>query len=145
MLRKTILYTPTVTSEKYVILGEPKVICILSNNIHYEEEQKMKIFLDDERKPPAGWKLVNLPEEAIELLKTGKVTDISLDHDLGEISSTKHSKPVTGYDVLIWIEKEVYINKFIPPRIQIHTANPAAAIKMKAAVKNIYKQAEKNT
>lgn len=104
----------------------------------------MKVYLDDERKPPAGWKLVGLPNEAIELLKTGKVTHISLDHDLGEISSTAYSNPVTGYDVLIWIEREVYINKFVPPRIIVHTANPAAAIKMKAAVKNIYKQAAKN-
>ena len=30
----------------------------------------MKIFLDDERKPPEGWYLVSTPQEAIEWLQT---------------------------------------------------------------------------
>ena len=33
---------------------------------------------------PDGWHRVYWPDEAIELLKTGKVTEISLDHDLGD-------------------------------------------------------------
>ena len=44
----------------------------------------MKVFLDDERIPPGDWVLVRWPEEAIDLLKTGKVSEISLDHDLGD-------------------------------------------------------------
>lgn len=43
----------------------------------------MKIFLDDCRPMPAGFDVyVKTAGEAIELLKTGKVTVISLDHDL---------------------------------------------------------------
>ena len=43
----------------------------------------MKVYLDDLRTPPDGWVLVQWPEEAIELLETGEVTELSLDHDLG--------------------------------------------------------------
>ena len=44
----------------------------------------MKVYLDDGRKTPDGWYRVYWPDEAIELLKTGKVTEISFDHDLGD-------------------------------------------------------------
>ncbi len=44
----------------------------------------MKVYLDDERPVPNGWMLVPWPEEAIGLLITGQVTEISLDHDLGD-------------------------------------------------------------
>ncbi|WP_349291695.1 cyclic-phosphate processing receiver domain-containing protein, partial [Achromobacter sp. Marseille-Q0513] len=43
----------------------------------------MKVFLDDERLMPEGWHRVYWPEEAIGLLETGTVEEISLDHDLG--------------------------------------------------------------
>ncbi len=42
----------------------------------------MKVYLDDERPTPSGWISVRWPDEAIALLETGMVTDISLDHDL---------------------------------------------------------------
>jgi hypothetical protein len=44
----------------------------------------MKVFLDDLRTAPRGWVLVSWPDEAIQLLKTGSVTHLSLDHDLGD-------------------------------------------------------------
>src|SRR5438874_440751 len=62
----------------------------------------MKVFLDDIRPAPIGWNLVRGIKKAIDLLKTGEVTEISLDHDLGvEIEVG------TGYDVLLWIEDQV--------------------------------------
>ena len=66
----------------------------------------MKVYLDDERKPPAGWTLVRWPDEAIKLLKTGRVTDISLDHDLGDDARG------TGNDVILWIEEQVFTKGF---------------------------------
>ncbi|MFA6904438.1 MAG: cyclic-phosphate processing receiver domain-containing protein [Gallionellaceae bacterium] len=72
----------------------------------------MKVFLDDERNTPDGWIRVRWPNEAISLLETGKVTHISLDHDLG------NDFRGTGYDVLLWIEKEIVLNKFVPPECQ---------------------------
>ncbi|VAW81561.1 hypothetical protein MNBD_GAMMA12-2513, partial [hydrothermal vent metagenome] len=56
----------------------------------------MKVYLDDERPTPEGWVRVYWPDEAIELLKTGKVKEISLDHDLGD------DERGTGYDVVLW-------------------------------------------
>ncbi|VAW59756.1 hypothetical protein MNBD_GAMMA11-1165 [hydrothermal vent metagenome] len=39
----------------------------------------MKVFLDDLRTPSDGWVHVYWPDEAIGLLKTGQITEISLD------------------------------------------------------------------
>lgn len=91
----------------------------------------MKVFLDDERPAPPGWIRVRWPDEAIALLKTGSVEEISLDHDLGDDSRG------TGYDVIVWIEEAVALTKFSPPRITIHSANPSAADRMKAGVTSI--------
>ena len=91
----------------------------------------MKIYLDDERPTPEGWVRVYWPDEAIEYLKTGQVTEISLDHDLGD------DERGTGYDVLLWLEREVIANYMAPPIIHIHTANPPARKKMELAVGTI--------
>ncbi len=91
----------------------------------------MKLFLDDIREAPKGWIKVRWPDEAIGLLKTGKVTEISLDHDLG------NDKKGTGYDVILWIEKSVVLNNFKPPIILIHSSNISAKIKMLAAIEKI--------
>ena len=93
----------------------------------------MKVYLDDERTPPKGWKLVRWPEEAIELLKTGKVKKISLDHDLGD---DEHG---TGYDVVLWIEESVATQGFVPPEISVHSANPSAREKMERGIRSIWK------
>ncbi len=91
----------------------------------------IKVYLDDMRTPPEGWVLVKNAREAIELLMTHDVEEISLDHDLGEEENG------SGYDVINWLEKAVYENNFIPPVIHIHTANPVARERMEAAVRNI--------
>jgi hypothetical protein len=44
----------------------------------------MKVFLDDERVAPERWTRVYWPKEAIRLLESGTVEEISLDHDLGD-------------------------------------------------------------
>lgn len=97
----------------------------------------MQLFLDDERTPPDGWTLVRWPEEAIDLLKTGGVDKISLDHDLGD---DEHG---TGYDVILWIEEAVATRGFKPPEIIVHSANPSARIKMEAGIKSILRLAQK--
>ncbi len=95
----------------------------------------MKVYLDDERLSPIGWSRVFWPNDSIELLKSKKVTHLSLDHDLGD---DDHG---TGYDVLLWLEEQVIDNNFTPiPIITIHTDNPSARIKMKLAVDSINKR-----
>jgi hypothetical protein len=96
-------------------------------------KSKMKVFLDDVRAAPAEWILVKWPNEAIRLLKSGKVSEISLDHDLGD------DERGTGYDVLLWIEEQVITKGFKPPIMSIHTANISARQKMEAAVERIIK------
>lgn len=93
----------------------------------------MKVYLDDERKAPAGWIQVRWPQDAIALLKQGKVEEISLDHDLGDDARG------TGYDVLLWLEEQVATKRFKPPEIHVHTANSSARRKMEMAVAAIYR------
>ncbi|WP_322053364.1 cyclic-phosphate processing receiver domain-containing protein [Paraburkholderia bannensis] len=97
----------------------------------------MKVFLDDERIPPVGWVRVCWPSEAIRLLESGDVTEISLDHDLGD---DEHG---TGYDVILWIEEAVALRGFVPPNISVHSANASAAEKMRAGIEAIKKMANR--
>ncbi|MBF8999296.1 cyclic-phosphate processing receiver domain-containing protein [Vibrio nitrifigilis] len=91
----------------------------------------MKVYLDDERSTPKGWHRVYWPEEAIALLQQGKVTEVSLDHDLGDDA---HG---TGYDVVLWIEEAVATQGFQPPVIRVHSANSSARQKMESGISNI--------
>jgi hypothetical protein len=95
----------------------------------------MRVFLDDERVAPNGWRHVRWPEEAIELLRTGEVTELSLDHDLGD------DERGTGYDVILWIEEAVITRGFSPPRIVVHSANPSAREKMELGIASIARHA----
>ena len=94
----------------------------------------MKVFLDDERETPEGWVRVYWPDEAIALLKTGKVEEISLDHDLGD------DERGTGYDVVLWVEEAVVTQGFVPPRIKVHSANSSARQKMEMGIAAIAKR-----
>lgn len=95
----------------------------------------MKVFLDDERSTPEGWIRTYWPEEVIALLKTGKVTELSLDHDLGD---DDHG---TGYTVLLWLEEQVVAHGMTPPLLRVHSANASARLKMAAAIASIQKHA----
>ncbi len=98
----------------------------------------MKVYLDDIREPPEGWRLVRWPEEAIELLATGQVTDLSLDHDLGD------DERGTGYDVIVWLEEGVATLDFRPPPTTVHSANSSGRQKMEAGIRQIMKLAERS-
>ena len=91
----------------------------------------MKVFLDDERSTPDGWVRAYWPEEVIALLQTGQVTELSLDHDLGD------DQRGTGYTVLLWIEEQVAIHGMSSPIIHVHSANSSARLKMEAAIRSI--------
>jgi len=91
----------------------------------------MKVYLDDERPIPSGWTGCRWPDEVVALLRTGQVTHLSLDHDLGDDARG------TGHDVLVWLEEAVLCDGFDPPVLLIHTANPAAHLRMQQAVDSI--------
>lgn len=91
----------------------------------------MKVYLDDERQTPPGWTRVYWPSEAIALIETGGVVEVSLDHDLGD------DERGTGYDVVLWIEEAVATRNFVPPTIKVHSANSSARLKMELGISNI--------
>lgn len=91
----------------------------------------MRVFLDDERVTPEGWVRVYWPEEAISLLESGQVEELSLDHDLGDDTRG------TGYDVVLWVEEAVALRGFKPPKMFVHSANPSAREKMLAGIRSI--------
>lgn len=91
----------------------------------------MKLYLDDERSTPEGWHRVFWPADAIKLLEAGVVTELSLDHDLGDDVRS------TGYDVILWIEEAVALRGFVPPKIRVHSANSSASLKMRAGIESI--------
>jgi hypothetical protein len=98
----------------------------------------MRVFLDDERATPEGWVRVYWPDEAIALLESGAVEELSLDHDLGD------DERGTGYDVLLWLEEAVALRGFKPPRISVHSANSSARDKMIAGIQSIERMAQQN-
>ena len=79
------------------------------------------------------------------MLITGEVTEISLDHDLGDHFGRPDGikRERTGYDVLLWIERQVVLEGFVPPIIHIHTANPVAEKRMISTRDNINRYANR--
>lgn len=79
----------------------------------------MKLYLDDERPTPDGWKRAYTAAEAIKELSWRNVTHLSLDHDLGPNTAG------TGYTVCLWLEEMIGNDPTFPlPEIILHTANP---------------------
>ena len=93
----------------------------------------MKLWLDDVRTPPGlDWVWVRTSLDAIKALRANHFEVISLDHDLGEGAGT-------GYEVLQYIEAEVYRTPgyLAPEQILVHTANTVARKRMLQAVESI--------
>jgi len=92
----------------------------------------MNLWLDDERRAPAGWYWVRTSKEAIDAVKNfgSKIEKMSLDHDLGGDD--------TGYKFLCWIEEQVecYGMEFNCD-ITVHSANPVGAIRMRQIINRI--------
>lgn len=91
----------------------------------------MKIYLEDERTTPGGWVRVYWPDGAIELIRTGQVTQISLDHDPGD------DKRGTGFDIVLCIEEQIALHGFFRPLMKVHSANVSARTKMENGIRAI--------
>ncbi len=85
----------------------------------------LRVWLDDDledRAAPEGWIHVATAWDAIELLKTGRVVELSLDHDLGDDEA--HGR---GTDVVDFIAEQQEVHRRVLwPRdgITIHSGNP---------------------
>lgn len=92
----------------------------------------MKVWLDDIRVMPEGFDVhVKTAEAAIELLAGGRVTLISLDHDLGDENPKN-----TGYEVAKFIEHQVFYGILGPFEIRMHSANPVGRLNMQRCINN---------
>jgi hypothetical protein len=101
----------------------------------------MEIWLDDERNPTCiniqkkfganGCEVwVKTSHEAIELIKTGCVEKISLDHDLGSVENG------TGMDVAKFIEEQAFHKKIPKIFVVVHSMNPIGRANMSRAIQN---------
>jgi len=104
---------------------------LISNKVNMSNQNLIRVYLDDERPTPSGWVRVYWPSEAIALLESGCVQELSLDHDLGD------DQRGTGYDVILWIEEAVALRSFTPPIMHVHSANSSAREKMLAGIRAI--------
>ena len=92
----------------------------------------MKKWQDDIRPAPDGSLQTYTERQTIDVLKSGGVTELSVDHDLGDENVVG-----TGYGVLLWIEDRVATTTFVPPTLYVHSANTSAAEKMQLAIMSI--------
>lgn len=100
----------------------------------------MRVWLDDLRDPrlphiQSGYGSrgdevwVKTVEEAVGLLRTGRVTWISLDNDLGEGLAE-------GYEVACFIEEAAFFGALEPLEVFAHSDNAVANPRMQAAIDN---------
>lgn len=110
----------------------------------------INLWLDDHRPAPPGWSLAKSFDEAVELASHNPVAKMSLDHDLGackeclrgmtyeewleshqyqSMPHCDHAK--TGYDFVVWMATN---NIWPAEKPTVHSANPAGAARMRAAI-----------
>ncbi|MGH2950492.1 MAG: cyclic-phosphate processing receiver domain-containing protein [Solirubrobacterales bacterium] len=99
-------------------------------------ESPLRVWLDDDREDRAarpGWTQVTTAAEAIELLRTGTVFELSLDHDLGD--DERHGRGIDVVDFLVSEQEER--GRPLWPRggITLHTANPYGRDAMARAIR----------
>lgn len=96
-----------------------------------------KLWHDDIRRPPDDtWIWARTNEDAQLVLRSGEVTQISMDHDLGLHNADPDVQDADmqrgwdrendGYTLVQWMIEEGYV----PPDITIHSWNPDGAMRM---------------
>lgn len=103
----------------------------------------MKLWHDDTRPAPKGWIWTKTNKQAMAAFENGwPVDEISLDHDLGlhnielpddpdefiDLVQSLGPPQEDGVDLVRWMIE----NKYIPPKITIHSHNPIRAKEMAA-------------
>jgi hypothetical protein len=111
---------------------------------------RMKLWVDDHRPAPRGWRGVRSAAAAKVYLEQGLVTHISLDHDLGACPECtargRHVGRMTrpgntfyhycrhvpsGYDLCLWMEGT---GRWPRGSVSVHSANPTGARRMLAVI-----------
>lgn len=89
----------------------------------------MKLYVDDLRRCPDGWKLARTITEAISHLYQGRVKEISLDHDIAFIRGTDIRMHKESFMAVAYFMSIMAI-ELRPEKVRIHTANVDAGWKM---------------
>lgn len=93
----------------------------------------IKLWLDDVRPAPDGWRWAQNNREAQRILETFDVVECSLDHDLGADPTdglyAKGAGEETGLHLVDWMIE----HDCVPSVITIHSWNPPAARRMERA------------
>lgn len=110
----------------------------------FVETTTLDIWLDDERDPRDQYVQqhfgakgnevwVKTAQEAIQLLSTGKVASISLDHDLGPGAG-----PGSGDGMVVakWIEEQAFLGTLAPIQWSVHSQNPVGRQNILMAMQN---------
>lgn len=102
----------------------------------------MRVWIDDVRPMPRGYDVwIKTYAQAYKLIHNDRYNDdyiehISFDHDLGghQFVTDPHEK--TGYDIACIIER--YAHDGLIPRMtwDVHSANPAGALRITQAMKS---------
>jgi hypothetical protein len=96
---------------------------------------QINVYLDDRRLAPRGWYRARHPKHVIDLVKTGHVSHVSLDFDLGLDS---HGDPIEGYQFVLWLENEVVHGRQLPiPELKVHSGNIVGHERLLRAVESI--------
>jgi hypothetical protein len=87
----------------------------------------MRLYIDDIRPVPAGFDIVARDfQSAIDALKTGNITHVSFDHDLGTEES--------GYNIACWVEGGAAAGTLPRMTWAVHSANPPGAERIRMAM-----------
>jgi hypothetical protein len=92
----------------------------------------MRLFVDRTNTGPTNWVCVSSATDAIEQLRSSRVEEISLAHEIGD------DEEGNGQTVLLWIEQAVLVGGYRPPIITIHSARGAARRKMEEMIRTIH-------
>jgi hypothetical protein len=100
----------------------------------------LRVWLDDDledRAAPVGWTHVTTAWQAIRLLDTGAVVELSLDNDLGDDRLEVEGGAGQGKLVVDWLcEQQFLYDRLLWPAegITLHTANSTARDQMARAI-----------
>jgi len=89
----------------------------------------MKLYVDDLRRCPDGWKLARTITDAISHLYAGRVDEISLDHDIAFIRGTDIRMHKEAFMSVAYFMAIMPV-ELRPSKVRIHTANVDAGWKM---------------
>lgn len=86
----------------------------------------VKLYVDDVRTPPPGWRLARTVDEARRCLDAGGVEEVSLDYFIGEGEGGTFL-PVAHFIAGMPMDRR-------PKRVRLHTASDAGAARLAAAL-----------